>query len=165
MTDAETEVAIVGAGPVGLSLALGLARHGVRSILIERKEGTSKRSKAPAIQQRTREVFRQWQIEDRFLAAGTLRSILTLHSARSGHRPLATIDLSELADEADRPGLLVLEQAETERLLLEAVRETGLCDIYFAAEAVGLEQDSRRARVRYRQNRSEQALEAAFALL
>ncbi|MDZ5696108.1 FAD-dependent oxidoreductase [Chelativorans sp. M5D2P16] len=110
---------------MGLSLALGLAHHGVRSVLIERKERTSERSKAPAIQQRTREVFRQWDIEDRFLAAGTLRSVVTLHSSTSAHRPLATLDFSELANEADHPGLLLLEQAETESLLLEVVRETG----------------------------------------
>jgi 2-polyprenyl-6-methoxyphenol hydroxylase-like FAD-dependent oxidoreductase len=42
-----TPVAIVGAGPVGLSLALGLARHGVRSVLLERSANTSQTSKAP----------------------------------------------------------------------------------------------------------------------
>ena len=100
-------VAIVGAGPVGLSLALGLARHGVRSILVERKTATSRYSKAPGIHVRTREIFRQWGIEQRFLDLGVLRRTITLYSAGPG-RPLLSIDFSELDTEADRPGLLVL---------------------------------------------------------
>jgi 2-polyprenyl-6-methoxyphenol hydroxylase-like FAD-dependent oxidoreductase len=157
-------IAIVGAGPVGLSLALGLARQGVRSVLLERKQGTSERSKAPAIQQRTREVFRQWGVEDCFLEAGVLRRTLTLHSAMSGRHALATIDLSELDVEADRPGVLVLEQAQTERLLLKAVRETGMCDVCFAAEAVGLQQDPQRATLRYRRDGAEHVIQAAFVI-
>lgn len=47
-------VAIVGAGPVGLSLALGLARHGVRSVLVEKRPGLSRHSKAPGMHVRTR---------------------------------------------------------------------------------------------------------------
>lgn len=42
-----TPVAIVGAGPVGLALALGPTRQQVRSVLIERHERTSEHSKAP----------------------------------------------------------------------------------------------------------------------
>jgi 2-polyprenyl-6-methoxyphenol hydroxylase-like FAD-dependent oxidoreductase len=63
-----------------------------------------------------------------------------------GARPLASVDFAELDAEADRPGMLILEQAHTERLLLEAVRESGLCDVRFATEAVGLEPDGRAAR-------------------
>lgn len=60
-------IVIVGAGPVGLSLALGLARQGECSVLLEQKKATSKHSKAPGIHVRTREIFRQWGIEERFL--------------------------------------------------------------------------------------------------
>lgn len=157
-----TPVAIVGAGPVGLSLALGLARQGVRSVVVERKARTSERSKAPAIQQRTREVFRQWGVEDRFVAAGTLRTTLALHSAASAPRSLATFDYADLSEEAHRPGVLLLEQAETERLLLEAVRETGLCEVRFGAEAVGLQQGPEGAELAYRQDGAQHRLQAAF---
>lgn len=157
-------VAIVGAGPVGLSLALGLARQGVRSVLIERNERTSEQSKAPGIHARTREIFRQWGIEDRFLAAGNLLPDVSVYSNRS--RRLATMDFSILDNEVDRPGLLILEQARTEKLLLDALRETGLCDVRFSTEAIGLEQDAASIRLKCREEstRDVVTIQADFAI-
>jgi len=157
-------VAIVGAGPVGLSLAIGLARHGIRSIVVEKKPATSERSKAPGIHVRTREVFRQWGIDGRFHAAGVLRKTLPLHNTGSGHDPLLAMDFSELDDEADQPGVLFLEQGHTERLLLEAARESGLCEVCFDAEAIGLSQDVEGARVRVRANGREHEIAARFVV-
>lgn len=159
---ARVPVAIVGAGPVGLSLVLGLARHGVPSILIERKTGTSRYSKAPGIHVRTREIFRQWGIEQRFLDLGVLRRPITLYADGAGSRSLLSIDFSELDAEADRPGLLVLEQGHTERLLLEAVRESGLCDVRFGVEAVGLVPGGEHARLTIREDGAERSLDAGF---
>ncbi len=162
--DSAAPVAIVGAGPVGLSLALGLARHGVRSVLLERNQATSWRSKAPGIHVRTREIFRQWGIEQRFLDAGTLMRTITLHSPEHRRRPLVSLDFSALEPEADRPGLLVLEQAHTERLLLEAVRESGLCEVRFGAEVVGLAQGTEGASLTIREDGAERALAAEFVV-
>jgi 2-polyprenyl-6-methoxyphenol hydroxylase-like FAD-dependent oxidoreductase len=128
----------VGAGPVGLALALGLARHGVPSIVFERAEGTSRHSKAAGIHVRTREVLHRWGMADRLLDVGRLVADITLHDVNAGDRPLLSFDLGVLEDEADRPGLLVLEQSETERLLLEAVHEAGCCEVSFGTEVVGL---------------------------
>lgn len=140
-------VLIVGAGPVGLALALGLAHHGVRSIVVERKSTTSAQSKAPAIHIRTREIFRQWGVEEPMLAEGVLREHLTMHNATPGQRPFVSLDFSELADETDRPGILFLEQGATERILLKAVRATGMSDVRFDTEVVGLEVDESSASV------------------
>lgn len=139
-TDIDAPVAIVGAGPVGLALALGLARHGVRSVLLERQQTTSSTSKAPAIHVRTREVLRQWGVEQRFLDEGTLHRVLHMHNAGSSASPLLSVDFTELDHRADNPGLLVLPQDETERLLLDAVRDTGMCDIHFGTAVTDVKQ-------------------------
>jgi 2-polyprenyl-6-methoxyphenol hydroxylase-like FAD-dependent oxidoreductase len=131
-------VAIVGAGPVGLALALGLARHGVRSVVLERQPGLSEHSKAAGVHVRTRDALRRWGVEDRFLVTGTLVDQLTLHDVTAGDRPLLHLDLRGLADEVDRPGLLVIEQSETERLLLDALRQTGLGEVRFGTEVTGI---------------------------
>lgn len=64
-------VIIVGAGPTGLSLALGLAKHGIRSVVLEKKVKIDEFSKAPVIHQRTREIFEQWGIGEFFLNKGS----------------------------------------------------------------------------------------------
>ncbi|WP_052745443.1 FAD-dependent oxidoreductase [Allosalinactinospora lopnorensis] len=157
-------VAIVGGGPVGLSLALGLARQGMRSILLERKAATSDRSKAPAIHLRSREIFRQWDTEQPLLDAGVLVRSLPLYRAATGRRPLLSFEFSELETEADRPGILFLEQGRTERVLLEAVRETGLCDLRFDSEVVRLVPGDGGVRLTVREEGAQRVLDAEFAV-
>jgi len=157
-------IAIVGAGPVGLSLALGLARQGVRSVVVEREGATSGESRAPGIHVRTREALGRWGLEERFLEAGALTSEIRLHSVRPGRGHLASLDFSEIVDEAYRPGLLILEQSETERLLLEAAVETGLCEIRFRTEAVGLEQRQDRVLLAIRDSERESEVTARYVV-
>ena len=52
-----TPVLIVGGGPGGLTASLLLSRLGIRSILVERREGTSELPKAHILNQRTMEIF------------------------------------------------------------------------------------------------------------
>ncbi|GDY31038.1 FAD-dependent monooxygenase [Gandjariella thermophila] len=58
MADISVPVLVVGAGPVGISTALFLARHGVRPLLVEQRDGTSTLPRAPGLQARTMELFR-----------------------------------------------------------------------------------------------------------
>jgi 2-polyprenyl-6-methoxyphenol hydroxylase-like FAD-dependent oxidoreductase len=140
-TPSSVPVAIVGAGPVGLALALGLARHGVDSVVLEREPQLSRHSKAAGIHVRTRDALRRWGVEDRFLTVGNLIDQVALHDANAGDRHLLRLDLRCLDDEVDRPGLLVIEQNETERLLWDALRETGRSEVRFGTEVTGLRQD------------------------
>ena len=70
----ETPVLIVGGGPVGLALALGLARQNVRSTLFESKSEIDQHSRALGIVPRTLEIFRDWGIYDRFVSEGEFLS-------------------------------------------------------------------------------------------
>jgi 2-polyprenyl-6-methoxyphenol hydroxylase-like FAD-dependent oxidoreductase len=54
----ETEVLIVGAGPVGLTLAVALGQRGVRCILVERKPAPQFLPKMERCNARTMEIFR-----------------------------------------------------------------------------------------------------------
>jgi 2-polyprenyl-6-methoxyphenol hydroxylase-like FAD-dependent oxidoreductase len=90
----ETEVLIVGGGPVGLTASILLSRAGVGSTLVERHPGTSIHPKAR--HQRTMEIFHQCGVEDAVRAAG-LPPERALHrrSAACGENP--TLDLSAAA--------------------------------------------------------------------
>ncbi|KNB49928.1 FAD-dependent monooxygenase [Streptomyces caatingaensis] len=58
MTEPTVPVLVVGAGPVGISTALFLGRLGVRTLLVEQRDGTSTLPRAPGLQARTMELFR-----------------------------------------------------------------------------------------------------------
>src|ERR1700733_13342505 len=53
-------VLIIGGGPVGLSMALALARQHVRSLVIERHPGPTQHPRARGVSMRTMELFSQW---------------------------------------------------------------------------------------------------------
>jgi len=66
----DTQVLIVGAGPVGLTLAVDLGRRGVRCTLVERKGAPQRLPKMERCNARTMEIFRRMGLADRFRAAG-----------------------------------------------------------------------------------------------
>src|SRR3979409_437942 len=69
---AETQVLILGAGPVGLTLALALhlGQRGVRCILIERNETSIQLPKMERCNARTMEIYRRLGIAGKVRDAG-----------------------------------------------------------------------------------------------
>ncbi len=53
-------VLIIGAGPVGLSLSLALARQNINSLVIEQHKDRTKHPRARGVSMRSMELFRQW---------------------------------------------------------------------------------------------------------
>ena len=68
MSPIEVPVLVVGGGPVGLSTGLFLGRHGISSMLVEKRDGTSLLPRAPGLQARTMELFRAAGVSDRIRA-------------------------------------------------------------------------------------------------
>ncbi|HEX2567676.1 MAG TPA: FAD-dependent monooxygenase [Burkholderiales bacterium] len=66
----DTEVLVVGAGPVGLTLALELGRRGVRCTLVERKDAPQFLPKMERCNARTMEIYRRMGIAAKVRAAG-----------------------------------------------------------------------------------------------
>lgn len=65
-----TPVVIAGGGPVGMTLALELARHNVESILLERKDSTTRHPKMDLTNGRSMELYRKLGISDRLRSVG-----------------------------------------------------------------------------------------------
>ncbi|MCY1206039.1 Aklavinone 12-hydroxylase RdmE [compost metagenome] len=66
----ETEVLIVGAGPVGLTLAIDLGQRGVRCTLVERNEAPGRLPKMERCNARTMEIYRRLGIAEQIRDAG-----------------------------------------------------------------------------------------------
>ncbi|MGA5068623.1 FAD-dependent monooxygenase [Streptomyces exfoliatus] len=66
----ETDVLIVGGGPVGLALALDLARRGVGFVLAEAGDGQVAQPKVSTVGPRAMEAFRRWGVADAIRGAG-----------------------------------------------------------------------------------------------
>lgn len=63
-------VVIVGAGAVGLCVALGLARQGVRSVVIEADDSVCIGSRAVCISRRSLEILDTFGLAQTFVEAG-----------------------------------------------------------------------------------------------
>jgi 2-polyprenyl-6-methoxyphenol hydroxylase-like FAD-dependent oxidoreductase len=72
---ADTQVLIVGAGPVGLTLAIDLGLRGVRCTLIEQKAAPQFLPKMERCNARTMEIYRRMGLASRIRAAGLDRHV------------------------------------------------------------------------------------------
>ena len=66
----DTQVIIVGAGPVGLTLAIDLGRRGVRCILLEQKDAPQFLPKMERCNARTMEIYRRMGLAQKIRDAG-----------------------------------------------------------------------------------------------
>lgn len=156
------DLVIVGAGPVGLALALGVARAGRSVLVLEKEPGTAEHSRAPGIWPRTQEILADLGVLERFLERGIVLRRLALRDADSG-RVLLCLGLDELAGETPYPGLLIVPQSETERLLARAVAEEPRAEVRFSAEVTAVEQTASGVRVSCRTDgAAAETVEAAF---
>src|SRR5207244_7551012 len=137
----EAPVLIVGGGPVGLALALGLARQNVRSILFETKLEVDPHSRALGILPRTLEIFRSWGIYDRFVSQGEFLTKIRVWIARRP-TPALELDLSVLNKTTAADGVLIMPQNRTETLLFESVKAADHTELLLGHKVTRFQQDN-----------------------
>lgn len=116
------DVLIVGAGPVGLTLAAECHRHGISFRIVDQNPSHSTHSKALAIWSNTIEHLAGLGLAERFLAAG--RPIHRGIFEDSGKK-IAEIPITEGVD-SPYPQPFILPQCETEALLIEHLDSVGV---------------------------------------
>ena len=145
-----TDVLVVGAGPVGLTMAAELVRHGTRCRIIDKLPKPSPYCRAIGVTPRTLEIWDDMGIARRMVDAGIwitgLRSIIYPHPPKDELLELSDLPFSELG----------LPQYETERLLTQHLNQFGL-EVERDVTLTSLEQDDRQVEVQldYKNGRTE----------
>ncbi|KVM93877.1 FAD-dependent oxidoreductase [Burkholderia diffusa] len=128
-------VAIVGGGPVGLAVALGLANHGIRSVLIEADDSVCHGSRAICISRRSLEIIERLGALDAFLSVG-----LPWSGGRSFYRHEEVLHFTMPQDENQKlPPMVNLAQYHIEQFLLDAaLRRPELIEIRWQTKVAGV---------------------------
>ncbi|MGJ7505575.1 FAD-dependent monooxygenase [Variovorax sp. ZT5P49] len=134
-------VVIAGGGPVGMALALGLANHGVRCVILEADDTVCVGSRAACISRRSLEIMERLGVLPGFMAKG-----LPWTGGRSFYKT-AEVFRFEMPHDAQQklPPMINLEQYYAEHYLLEEIfrrneQTPGLIDIRWGTELTGLAQ-------------------------
>jgi 2-polyprenyl-6-methoxyphenol hydroxylase-like FAD-dependent oxidoreductase len=157
-TATDTDVLIVGAGPVGLFLANECARRGLRWRLVEKRSGQSVHSKALAIFPRTLEIFDMAGLADPFLEAANR---VTWVAILAQGRALARIRFTPA--ESPYPFVAMVPQDVTERLLVEQLRRKG-GTVEYETEFISAVQEPDSVRVTLSRKGERLDLTAAFVV-
>jgi 2-polyprenyl-6-methoxyphenol hydroxylase-like FAD-dependent oxidoreductase len=114
-------VLVVGAGPVGLTMAAELARYGVQVRVIDKAGARTDKSKALVLWSRTLELIDRMGCSASFVEAGMKA---TASNIIAGGRQIAHIRLDPV--ETPHPYALMLPQSETERLMEQHLNALGV---------------------------------------
>jgi 2-polyprenyl-6-methoxyphenol hydroxylase-like FAD-dependent oxidoreductase len=166
-------VLIVGAGPVGMTLALELGWRGIRCLLVEPQEQFSGNPKAKTVHQRTLELFRRWGrgVPDKLRAAAPLGADFPstiLYVTRLTGQLITALRNATPTDTGNYfspERTLRIPQSFLEPVLREEVRQTPVVDLRLGWRLKRLEQGAGKVRAEIEHVASEQTEEVRVQYL
>src|SRR6202051_4715668 len=129
-------VVVVGAGPVGLSLAIDLAQRGQAVVLLDDADRIGEGSRAICFSKRSLEFWDRLGVADRMVDKGVVWSV-----GRIFHGASLLYQFNLLPEEGHkRPAFINLQQFYAEAYLVDRVQELAGIDLRWRNKVVGLEQ-------------------------
>ncbi len=134
-------VVVVGAGPVGLTLAIDLAQRGQSVVLIDDADRIGEGSRAICFSKRSLELWDRLGVGGRMVEKGVVWSV-----GRVFHGDSELYQFNLLPEDGHKmPAFVNLQQYYAEAYLVDRVQELPLIDLRWRNKIVGLEQHNDRA--------------------
>lgn len=144
----DVDVLVVGAGPVGLALAVELGSRGIRTMIVEEQERVGRQPRAKTTNVRTMEHMRRWGLAGKVREASPLppgyANDVVFATRMFGH-PIVRIENALYArpdrDERYSEGAQWIAQYLIEEILREKAVSLPACALRFRTKYLGLSQN------------------------
>jgi len=170
MPDIEVPVLIVGGSLVGMSTAMLLGHHGIRSLAVEHHRGTAIHPRAAMITQRTMEILRTVGVEqivlqksdEQFVQDGAIMAVETLAGKELAYY---IANLNEGVRDVSPSLRLFITQSLLEPLLKSRATELG-AELRFATEMISFveDRDGVTAKIRHRDSGEISTVRARYMI-
>src|SRR6516164_7111775 len=133
---AEHAIVVVGAGPVGLSLAIDLAQRGQRVVLLDDADRIGEGSRAICFSKRSLEYWDRHGVGDRMVEKGVVWSV-----GRIFHGESQLYQFNLLPEDGHkRPAFINLQQYYAEAYLVDRIRDLPSIDLRWCNKVTALQQ-------------------------
>ncbi|MCW5683848.1 MAG: FAD-dependent monooxygenase [Pseudolabrys sp.] len=130
-------VIIAGAGPVGMTVALDLARRGIEVVLLEEDDTVNRGSRAVGIARRSLEIF-----ERAGAGSGIFETGVSWKGGQSYYRDSLVLDfVVQQADNLKHPPMVSIAQCNVEQYLYDALQNHPKASIRWSSKVVSARQD------------------------
>lgn len=175
-SERQLPVLIVGGGVVGLSASLCLSHHGIESLVVERRPGTSIHPRARSVNARTMELFRRFGIDEQVREAGaSISPSMGIYRGQSLKEVIEPKPRRERTRNLPFAGFLApmspvtgpwVTQDQLEPLLVNTAQDRG-GTILFNSECTHVEQDENgvRSTIRDRASGSDKIIRAQYLIV
>ena len=120
--EARHKVAIIGAGPIGLAMAIELANHGVPAVVLDDNNVVSVGSRAICWSKRSLEILDRLGVGEQSVTKG-----VTWKVGRTFHRAQEVFNFDLLPEDGHKmPAFVNLQQYYVEEYLVERARALGI---------------------------------------
>ncbi|QBR85135.1 hypothetical protein E3983_12700 [Legionella israelensis] len=161
-------VLIVGGGPVGLSMALALARQNIHSLVIEQHPGRTAHPRARGVSMRTMELFRQWgNINELLKYEFPKEAIRFIWSESLQGKEVTRVEMKGIENYTHGPiGASFVTQDCVEDYLHHTLQHHQEAEIQFSKEMVSFEENDTGVMVRLlnRKSNKEELVHAQYVV-
>ena len=159
-TDARHPVVIVGAGPVGMTLALDLAQQGVPVVVLDDDDKLSTGSRAICFAKRTLEIWDRLGVGDAMVNKGVSWNV-----GKVFFRDALVYNFDLLGESGHRrPAFINLQQYYAEGFLFDAVATAPLVDVRWHSRVVAVKNDAGGVTLRVATPHGSYAIDADYVV-